>query len=73
MTNYEIFKLYVERASDMEVEDYGGYHKIFSENRQGITIWMTNGDVIFYFPEIKKEETNEQTQGLGYAQQSNDE
>lgn len=55
MTNEEIKKLFEKNYPEVKINDYRPLDKDFAEDRQGITIWTENGDVIFYYPKQKKD------------------
>ena len=40
-----------------EVDDYRPIcHELFTDGKEGITIWMNNGDVIEYYPNAERKE-----------------
>ena len=49
MKNAEILEIFRKNYPEVKVEDYRPLWTEFTENRQGITIWTENGDVILYF------------------------
>lgn len=54
MTNYKVYRKFRETFIDSDhcpgAVDYRPLASAFVEDREGITIWLDNGDVILYFP-----------------------
>lgn len=51
MTNKEIFNEFVKKYPDIKVSDYRPLCSDAVKVREGITIWLTNGDILLYFPD----------------------
>ena len=58
MTNAEILDMFCNEHPEMskQVKDYRPLDLEFVKGRVGITIWLSNDDIILYFP--KKEKKN---------------
>lgn len=57
MTNEEILNRFEEVFPFAKVDDYRPLrHELFTDGKQGITIWLENGDVIEYYPNNRGEE-----------------
>lgn len=56
MTNGEIYKMFCEYG--IHPNDYRPLDINFAEDRQGITIFCVNGDILFYFPNPERKETD---------------
>lgn len=54
MTNYEAYRKFKEAFIESDhcpyAVDYRPLASAFVKGREGITIWLDNGDVILYFP-----------------------
>ena len=51
MTNKEILDKFINTYPSIQINDYRPIcHQLFTEERQGITIWLKNGDIIEYYP-----------------------
>ena len=51
MTNRDIYKMFCNEYQNISVVDYRPLAgNVFTENRQGITLVMENGDILLYFP-----------------------
>lgn len=50
MTNEDIKDLFDKQYPQLKSVDYRPISNVFVEDKQGITIWLENGDIIFYFP-----------------------
>jgi len=57
MTNGEIYKMFCEYG--IHPNDYRPLDVNFVGDRQGITIFCENGDILFYFPNPERKETDE--------------
>ena len=55
MTNGEIYEMFCEYS--VHPIDYRPLDKSFVADRQGITIFCENGDILFYFPNKERKET----------------
>lgn len=55
MTNGEIYDIFCKAYPDMHADDYRPLSKIWVGDKQGIAIFMDNGDILLYFPEVKDE------------------
>ena len=40
-----------------EIDDYRPVYYGFQENKEGMTIWLKNGDMVVYFPKQEVENT----------------
>ena len=57
MTYEEILNRFEEVFPFAKVDDYRPLcHELFTDGKQGITIWLENGDVIEYYPHKGGEE-----------------
>lgn len=54
MKNEQIYKLFCEYG--IHPNDYRPLHFDYAANRQGITIFCENGDMLFYFPNPERYE-----------------
>ena len=55
MTNRDIYKMFCNEYQNISVADYRPLAgNVFTENRQGITLFMENGDILLYFPATEK-------------------
>lgn len=60
MTNQKLFDHFKRTFPCSEIEDYRPFSDMFIPiNKQGIVIWLKNGDTIFYFPSNKDTEIDE--------------
>lgn len=50
MTNEEIMNQFAEKYPDMNFIDYRPLIMDYVEGKEGIIIWLDNGDCIIYFP-----------------------
>lgn len=50
MTNKEIYELFESKYPTSDVNDYRPLSDTLTENRQGITVFLANGDIIVYYP-----------------------
>lgn len=51
MTNEKILSRFKEVFPFAKVDDFRPLcHELFTDGKQGITIWLENGDVIEYYP-----------------------
>jgi hypothetical protein len=57
MTHEEILNRFKDEFPFAKIDDYRPIcHELFTDGKQGITIWMDNGDIIEYYPEGGEEE-----------------
>lgn len=57
MTNEEILNRFEGVFPFAKVDDFRPLcHELFTDGKQGITIWLENGDVIEYYPHNGGEE-----------------
>lgn len=64
MINQKLFNLFKRTFPCSEVEDYRPFSDMFIPmNKQGIIIWLKNGDTIIYFSSNKDIEINEVERG----------
>lgn len=55
MTHEEILNKFKNKYPSAKVNDFRPIcHKEFTDGKQGITIWLDNGDVIEYYPRDTK-------------------
>ena len=59
ITNGDLFNKFKTDYPDLEVEDYRPFCLDFVRDRLGITVWLKNGDIFLYFPNIKLNEACE--------------
>ena len=50
MTDQEIYELFESKYPNFDVNDYRPLSNFLTGNRQGITVFFTNGDIIVYYP-----------------------
>ena len=53
ITYGDMISVFRERYPDINYEDYRPTASIHVEGKAGITIWLKNGDIMQYFPNIK--------------------
>ena len=58
MTNRDIMSIFKGRYSELKVDDYRPLCNEFVKGKEGITIWLENGDILMYFPNTESEEVN---------------
>lgn len=57
MTIDEVLNKFGETFPFVTVEDYRPIcHELFTEGKEGLTIWLKNGDVIEYYPNADRED-----------------
>jgi hypothetical protein len=59
MTFAEILNVFKSTYASVatEINDYRPVcHELFTDGKEGITIWMNNGDVIEYYPNAERKE-----------------
>ena len=56
VTNEDLFNIFRGAYPEMPVSDYRPLDLAFTKDRLGITIFMDNGDILLYFPEVKNED-----------------
>lgn len=59
MTFAEILNVFKSTYASVatEIYDYRPVcHELFTDGKEGITIWMNNGDVIEYYPKTERRE-----------------
>ena len=53
MTHEEILNRFKGEFSLTKIDDYRPIcHELFTDGKQGITIWLDNGDIIEYYPKV---------------------
>ena len=58
MTFQECLNRFHDAFPNAEVDDYRPVcYEMFQENKEGMTIWLKNGDMVVYYP--KQEAENE--------------
>ena len=51
MTHEEILNRFKHEFPLVKIDDYRPIcHELFTDDKQGITIWLDNGDIIEYYP-----------------------
>jgi hypothetical protein len=51
MTHEEILNRFEDKFPLAKIDDYRPIcHELFTDDKQGITIWLKNGDIIEYYP-----------------------
>lgn len=70
MTNEEIFSEFRKKFPDIKFSDYRPLCVDAVKEKQGITIWLSNGDIIFYFPDTSEKArwTNKREDGSVMAE-----
>ncbi len=57
MTINEVLNKFEETFPSAAVNDYRPIcHELFTEGKEGLTIWLKNGDIIEYYPKAESEE-----------------
>lgn len=56
MTNRDILDIFESRYPDIKVDDYRPLWDEFVKDKEGITIWLKNGDMLMYFPKTDMRE-----------------
>ena len=57
MTFNEALDKFADTFPSAKVEDYRPIcHELFEKGKEGITIWLTNGDMLVYYPNPNEEE-----------------
>ena len=60
MTVDEVLERFKEAFPFAVVNDYRPIcHEMFTEGKEGLTIWLKNGDVIEYYPKAEKRMSDE--------------
>ena len=56
MTFEEILNKFEDAFPLAKIDDYRPIcHELFTDGKQGVTIWLKNGDVIEYYPSTERE------------------
>ena len=56
MTFEEILNKFEDAFPLAKIDDYRPIcHELFTDGKQGVTIWLKNGDVIEYYPSTESE------------------
>lgn len=50
MTNKDIMSIFKGRYPELKVDDYRPLWTGYVRDKEGITIWLENGDTFMYFP-----------------------
>lgn len=59
MTIDEVLDRFKSICPHEKVDDYRTIcHELFTDGKEGLTIWLKNGDVIEYYPKQDKEVNN---------------
>lgn len=60
MTFNEVLDKFEDTFPAAEIDDYRPIcHELFEDGKEGLTIWLTNGDMLVYYPnQADKEEQN---------------
>ena len=53
MTNSEIYNKFRLSYPDLHVDDYRPISDFLTDNRQGITVFLKNGDILVYYPQLE--------------------
>ena len=53
MTNGEIYNKFRLNYPDLDVDDYRPISDFLTDNRQGITVFLKNGDILVYYPQTE--------------------
>ena len=57
MTHEEILNKFEDEFPLAKIDDYRPIcHALFTDDKQGITIWLKNGDIIEYYPKGNDDE-----------------
>ena len=57
MTINEVLNRFEETFPFASINDYRPIcHELFTEGKEGLTIWLNNGDVIEYYPNAESED-----------------
>lgn len=60
MTVDEVLERFKEAFPFAVVNDYRPIcHEMFTEGKEGLTIWLKNGDVIEYYPKVERRISDE--------------
>ena len=58
MTIDEVLNKFREAFPLATISDYRPIcHELFTDGKEGLTIWLKNGDVIEYYPNANREDT----------------
>ena len=56
MTYDELLDRFKDTFHFAEIDDYRPVcHELFTEGKEGITIWLKNGDMVVYYPKTESE------------------
>lgn len=59
MTYEEVLNKFEDAFPFAKVDDFRPIcHELFAEGKEGITIWLENGDMLEYYPNAEGEEDN---------------
>ena len=58
MTNRDIMSIFKGRYPELKVDDYRPLWDEFVKDKEGITIWLENGDTLMYFPNTENKGVN---------------
>ena len=57
MTFDELLSKFEDAFPFAEIDDYRPVcHELFEDGKVGVTIWLTNGDMIVYYPKMQRGE-----------------
>lgn len=60
MTYSEILERFKDSFSFANVEDYRPVcHELFEDGKEGCTIWLDNGDMVVYYPNQERGDSDE--------------
>lgn len=60
MTFDELLSKFEDAFPFAEIDDYRPVcHELFEDGKVGVTIWLTNGDMIVYYPKMERGEDND--------------
>lgn len=58
MTFQECLHKFNENFPNIEVDDYRPIcHELFEKDKEGMTIWLKNGDMVVYYPKQEENKT----------------
>lgn len=58
MTFQECLHKFHDTFPNAEIDDYRPVcYEMFQENKEGMTIWLKNGDMVVYYPQQEENQT----------------
>lgn len=61
MTNGDLISMFTQRFPNLHLVDMRPLYRDYVVGRVGLTIWLDNGDIILWFPQIGEEKTEVET------------